>query len=108
LHHRFVVGGYVRKHVTLRISKGLRAAALAAGISQRVYSHTRVIFIAIYIALAEKIGTPLIKRRAWDCSNNRHGDRRRAASMSPMRGAPWDEPAVFLPELPLGDVDAVA
>jgi hypothetical protein len=56
-----VVGGYVRKRVTLRISKGLRAVALAAGISRRVYSDTRVIFIAIYIALAEKIGTPLIK-----------------------------------------------
>jgi hypothetical protein len=58
-----VVGGYVRKHVTLRISKGLRAVALAAGISRRVYNDTRVIFIsiiAIYIALAEKIGTPLI------------------------------------------------
>jgi hypothetical protein len=41
----------------------LRAVALAAGISRRVYSDTRVIFItilAIYIALAEKIGTPLI------------------------------------------------
>jgi hypothetical protein len=63
LHHRFVVGGYVRKRVTLRISKGLRAVALAAGISRRVYSDTRFIFItiiAIYIALAEKIGTPLI------------------------------------------------
>jgi hypothetical protein len=63
LRHRFVVGGYVRKRVTLRISKGLRAVALAAGISRRVYSDTRVIFItfiAIYIALAEKIGTPLI------------------------------------------------
>jgi hypothetical protein len=63
LHNRFVVGGYVRKRVTLRISKGLRAVALAAGISQRVYSDTRVIFItiiAISIALAEKIGTPLI------------------------------------------------
>jgi hypothetical protein len=63
LHHRFVVGGYVRKRVTLRISKGLRAVALAAGISRRVYSDTRVIFItiiAIYIALAEKIGTPRI------------------------------------------------
>jgi hypothetical protein len=63
LHYRFVVGGYVRKHVTLRISKGLRAIALAAWISRRVYSDTRVIFItiiAIYIALAEKIGTPLI------------------------------------------------
>jgi hypothetical protein len=63
LHHRFVIGGYVRKRVTLRISKGLRAVALAAGISRRVYSDTRVIFttiIAIYIALAEKIGTPLI------------------------------------------------
>jgi hypothetical protein len=63
LHNRFVVGGYVRKRVTLRISKGLRAVALAAGISRRVYSDTRVIFItiiAIYIALAEKIGTPLI------------------------------------------------
>jgi hypothetical protein len=57
-----VVGGYVRKRVTLQISKGLRAVALAAGISRRVYSDTRVIFItiiAIYIALAEKIGTPL-------------------------------------------------
>jgi hypothetical protein len=63
LHHRFVVGGYVRKRVTLRISKGLRAIALVAGISRRVYSDTRVIFITIitiYIALAEKIGTPLI------------------------------------------------
>jgi hypothetical protein len=41
----------------------LRAVALAAGISRRVYSDTRVIFItiiAIYIALAEKIGTPHI------------------------------------------------
>jgi hypothetical protein len=58
-----MVGGYVRKRVTLRISKGLRAVALAAGISLRVYSDTRVIFItiiAICIALAEKIGTPLI------------------------------------------------
>jgi hypothetical protein len=58
-----VVGGYVRKHVKLRISKGLRAIALAAKISQRVYSDTRVIsiiIIAIYIVLAEKIGTPLI------------------------------------------------
>jgi hypothetical protein len=58
-----MVGGYVHKRVTLRISKGLRAIALAAGISRRVYSDTRVIFItiiAIYIALAEKIGTPLI------------------------------------------------
>jgi hypothetical protein len=50
----------VRKRVTLRISKGLRAVALAAGISRRVYSDTRVIFITIYIVLAEKIGTPLI------------------------------------------------
>jgi hypothetical protein len=58
-----MVGGYVRKHVTLRIFKGLRAIALAVGISQRVYSDTQVIFItiiAIYIMLAEKIGTPLI------------------------------------------------
>jgi hypothetical protein len=58
-----VVGGYVRKRVTLRISKGLRAVALAIGISWRVYSDTRVIFItiiAIYIALPERIGTPLI------------------------------------------------
>jgi hypothetical protein len=47
LHHRFVVGGYVRKRVTLRISKGLRDVALAAGISRRVYSDTRVIFITI-------------------------------------------------------------
>jgi hypothetical protein len=41
----------------------LRAVAQAAGISRRVYSDTRVIFItiiAIYIALAKKIGTPLI------------------------------------------------
>jgi hypothetical protein len=58
-----MVGGYVRKRVTLQISKGLRAVALAAGISRRVLCDTRVIFItiiAIYIALAEKIGTPLI------------------------------------------------
>jgi hypothetical protein len=58
-----VIGGYVRKRVTLRISKGLRAVALTAGISRRVYSDTRVIFItiiAINIALAEKIGIPLI------------------------------------------------
>jgi hypothetical protein len=58
-----VVSGYVRKHVTLWISKGLRAVALAAGISRRVLCDTRVIFItiiAIYIALAEKTGTPLI------------------------------------------------
>jgi hypothetical protein len=63
LHNRFVIGGYVCKRVTLRISKGLRAVALAAGISRRVHSDTRVIFItiiAINIALAEKIGTPLI------------------------------------------------
>jgi hypothetical protein len=41
----------------------LRVVALAAGISRRVLCDTRVIFItiiAIYIALAEKIGTPLI------------------------------------------------
>jgi hypothetical protein len=60
-----VVGGYVRKRVTLRISKGLRAVALAAGISRRVYSDSRVIFItiiAIYIVLAKKIGTPLINK----------------------------------------------
>jgi hypothetical protein len=42
LHQRFVVGGYVRKRVTLRISKGLRAISLAAGISQRVLCDTRV------------------------------------------------------------------
>jgi hypothetical protein len=63
LHHRYVVGGYVRKRVMLRISKGLRAFALAAWISRRVLCDTRVIFItiiAIYTALAEKIGTPLI------------------------------------------------
>jgi hypothetical protein len=57
-----VVGSYVRKRVTLRISEGLRAVALAAGISRRVYSDTRVIFItiiSIYIVLAEKIGHPL-------------------------------------------------
>jgi hypothetical protein len=43
----------------------LRAVALAAGISRRVLCDTRVIFItiiAIYIVLAEKIGTPLIKK----------------------------------------------
>jgi hypothetical protein len=53
----------VHKRMTLRISKGLRAVALAAGISRRVYSDTRVIFITIitiYIVLAEMIGTPLI------------------------------------------------
>jgi hypothetical protein len=58
-----MVGGYVCKRVMLQISKGLRAVALAAGISRRVYSDTRVIFItiiAIYLALAEKFGTPLI------------------------------------------------
>jgi hypothetical protein len=63
LQYRFVVSGYVRKRVTLRIFKGLRAVALAAGISQRVLCDTRVIFItiiAIYSTLAEKIGTPLI------------------------------------------------
>jgi hypothetical protein len=41
----------------------LRPVALAAGISRRVLFNTRVIFItiiAIYIALAEKIRTPLI------------------------------------------------
>jgi hypothetical protein len=41
----------------------LRVVALAAGISRRIYSGTRVIFItiiAIYIALAVKIRTPLI------------------------------------------------
>jgi hypothetical protein len=69
-----VVGGYVHKRVTLRISKGLRAVALVAGISRRVYSDTRVIFItiiAIYIALAEKIRTPLIRSLSspW---NGRH------------------------------------
>jgi hypothetical protein len=59
-----VIRGYVRKRVKLRISKGLRAVALAAGISQRVFSNTRVISIAIiiiYTALTEKIGTPLIR-----------------------------------------------
>jgi hypothetical protein len=58
-----VVGGYIRKRVTLRISKQLRAVALATEISRSVYSDTRVIFItiiAIYIMFAEKIGTPLI------------------------------------------------
>jgi hypothetical protein len=58
-----MVSGYVRKRVMLRISKGLRAVALAAGISQRVFCDTRVIFItiiAIYIVLAEKTGTTLI------------------------------------------------
>jgi hypothetical protein len=63
LHHRFVVSGYVRKRVTLRISIGLRVVALAVGITRRVLGDTRVIFItiiAIYIALAEKIRTPLI------------------------------------------------
>jgi hypothetical protein len=78
LHHRFVVGGYVRKHVTLRISKGLRAVALAAGISQRVYSDTRVIFItiiAIYITLAEKTGTPLIMLGPQTARVNARGQR---------------------------------
>jgi hypothetical protein len=45
----------------------LRAVALAAGISRRVLCDTRVIFItiiAIYITLAEKIGTPLIRKLA--------------------------------------------
>jgi hypothetical protein len=59
LQYRFVVGGYMRKRVTLRISKWLRAIALAAWISQRVFCDTRVIFItiiAIYSALAEKLG----------------------------------------------------
>jgi hypothetical protein len=58
-----MIGGYVRKSVTLQISKGLRAFALAAGISRRVLCDTRVIFITIitiYPALAEKIGTPLV------------------------------------------------
>jgi hypothetical protein len=55
-----MVGGYVRKCVKLRISKGLRAVALAAGISRRVFSDTRVISITIYTALTEKIRTPLI------------------------------------------------
>jgi hypothetical protein len=58
-----VVGGYVHKHVTLQISKGLRVVALAAGISRRVLCDTRVMFstiIAIYPVLAEKIRTPLI------------------------------------------------
>jgi hypothetical protein len=65
-----MVDGYVRKRVTLRISKGLRAIALVAGISRRIYSDTRVIFITIitiYIMLAEKIGTPLITRFAELC-----------------------------------------
>jgi hypothetical protein len=56
-HWSMIVHGDGSKH--LRIEED----ALAAGISQRVYSDTRVIFItiiAIYIALAEKIGTPLI------------------------------------------------
>jgi hypothetical protein len=63
LYNRFVVGSYVCKHVTLRISKGLRAVALAAGISRRVLCDTRVIFItiiSIYPALTEKIWTLLI------------------------------------------------
>jgi hypothetical protein len=58
-----MASGYVRKRVKLRISKGLRAVALAVGISRRVYRDTRVIsiiIIAIYIMLVEKIGTPLI------------------------------------------------
>jgi hypothetical protein len=42
-----VVGGYVSQHVTLRISKGLRAVVLVATISQRVYINTRVISIGI-------------------------------------------------------------
>jgi hypothetical protein len=59
-----MIRGYVRKRVKLRISNGLRAVVLAAGISRRVFSNTRVISIAIiviYTALTEKIGTPLIK-----------------------------------------------
>jgi hypothetical protein len=63
LQYRFVVGGYLHKCVTLRISKGVRAVPLAARISRSVYSDTRVIYIiiiALYIMLAEKIGTPLI------------------------------------------------
>jgi hypothetical protein len=43
----------------------LRAVVLAARISQRVYSDTRVIsitIITIYVMLAEKIGIPLIRR----------------------------------------------
>jgi hypothetical protein len=41
----------------------LRVVALAAGISQRVFSDTQDIFItiiAIHIVLAEKVGIPLI------------------------------------------------
>jgi hypothetical protein len=60
-----MVGSYVHKRVTLRISKGLRVVALVAGISWTVLYDTRVIFItiiAIYHALAEKIGTPLIRK----------------------------------------------
>jgi hypothetical protein len=63
LHNRFVVGGYMRKRVKLRISKVFRAVALAAGISRRVFSDIQVIstaIIAIYTALTEKIETRLI------------------------------------------------
>jgi hypothetical protein len=58
-----MVGGYVRKHVTMQISKGLRAVALPARIIRRVLYDTQVIFItiiSIYPMLAEKIRTPLI------------------------------------------------
>jgi hypothetical protein len=58
-----VVNGYVRKHVTLQISIGLRDVTLAARISQRVYSDRcdfSITIIAIYPALNDNIGTPLI------------------------------------------------
>jgi hypothetical protein len=66
--YSFMVGGYVRKGVMLRISKGLRAVALAAGISHRVFSNTRFIsidIIAIYTVLTKKIRTPLIMFFVW-------------------------------------------
>jgi hypothetical protein len=60
----------------------LRAVALAAGISQRVLSDTQVIFItiiAIYIVLAEKIGTPLSKKLPEDEVQKRQIERRAKA-----------------------------
>jgi hypothetical protein len=72
LQYCFVVAGYVRKRVKLRISKWLRAVALAAGISRRVFRDTRVIsiaIIAIYTSLTEKIGTPPYHFDQWLSDN---------------------------------------
>ena len=60
--YRFVVGGYVRKCVVLRISIGLSVVALAAGISRRVLSVVQVIIItiiAIYPCSLRRSGHPL-------------------------------------------------